>query len=101
MHTLEEKCRSGRKVWLTKGPDDLACVLTAYSHYGDLCVYELLSGRRDKDDCFPVPDELMASFQAGEAIEPILDWLIEQYGHEQPWLERCVRKLQIPESCEV
>ena len=32
------------------------------------------------------PSHVMAAFEAGEDILPIIDWLIEQYGDAHPWL---------------
>jgi hypothetical protein len=46
------------------------------------------------EDCYlPVPPHVWAAFQAGEDVYPILDWLVERYGSEKPWLERAVRRL--------
>jgi hypothetical protein len=98
MIAKESTSSTGRQVDLYtacvgKDYDRTLSVWQDYTNKTRLCVYELGTGRRDEDDCFFVPPELLASFQAGEPIEPILDWVLERYGSEQPWLEECIRKL--------
>jgi hypothetical protein len=38
-----------------------------------------------------VPHWFIASWKAGEPLNGLVDWLVEQYGSEYPWLEEAVR----------
>jgi hypothetical protein len=38
-----------------------------------------------------VPDWFTKSWLAGEPLNGLVDWLIENYGCEHPWLEEAVR----------
>ena len=49
--------------------------------------------RRDSEDQFRVPRELLLAFEAGESIEPVLDWLIENYADTHPWLPEAVARV--------
>jgi hypothetical protein len=55
-------------------------------HFGDRY-------RMDIEDTFPVPRELLAAFEAGAPIEPILDWLLEHYADTHPWLADAVARV--------
>jgi hypothetical protein len=35
---------------------------------------------------FDAPEHIRLAFRAGEPVEPIIDWLIENYGDSHPWL---------------
>jgi hypothetical protein len=49
--------------------------------------------RSAPEDYFAVPAELLRAFEAGEPIEPILDYLIETYAHARPWLVDAVARV--------
>jgi hypothetical protein len=49
--------------------------------------------RTGGSDVFRVPKYMVAAFEAGEPIEPILDYLLEHYADTHPWLPEAVRRV--------
>lgn len=49
--------------------------------------------RLNEESGFVLPPFLAAAFEAGEPIEPILDWLIEHHAHSHPWLPAAVTRV--------
>jgi hypothetical protein len=39
---------------------------------------------------FPAPVWFLRAWEAGEPLEPLLDWLVEQYGTQYPFLEKAL-----------
>ncbi len=64
-----------------------------YHEDGHMHVYGRFSDRTLVDRSFPVPAYMAAAFEAREPAEPLLDYLLETYAGECPWLPAAVARL--------
>jgi hypothetical protein len=60
------------------------------------CIAVLKTGPKSKGRFvrLKVPAWVRSSWEAGEPIEGLIDWLIETHGDEYPWLEENLRLAQ-------
>lgn len=88
--------RKTRSVFFEAGGDPKNCgyMFQAYNHpSGSALLVFSDRYRAGPEDYFDVPDYMIAAFQAGEPIEPILDYLLEHYADARPWLPGAVRRV--------
>lgn len=92
-----KRCASGivlHRELLAKRPDTFRLWPSHYTKSG------LTAVGPNRYQEVPVPDWFIAAWHAGEPLNGLLDWLIENRGDEHPWLADLINRIEWPASAE-